>query len=155
MAGSRSMEKTTRSIGDSAVDGLFSGAVAGILMAVYLVIAGLLKGEDPGTVLGRFTPSGDGSPLLGAAAHLAVSAVYGAIFALILGQIGRLRPSLLRFSWLLGAAYGISLWLAAEFIILPAAGSPLHLIPPIHFALSHLVFGLTLGVAIGWVNRSR
>ncbi len=44
MAGSKSMEKTTRSIGDSAVDGLFSGAVAGILMAVYLVIAGLFKG---------------------------------------------------------------------------------------------------------------
>ena len=81
MAESKSMETTTRSIGDSAVDGLFGGAIAGILMAVYLVIAGLFNGEDPGTVLGRFTPSGDGSSLLGAAAHLAVSAVYGAIFA--------------------------------------------------------------------------
>ena len=155
MAGSKSMETTTRSIGDSAVDGLFGGAIAGVLMAVYLVIAGLLNREDLGTVLGRFTPSGDGTPLMGAAAHLAVSAVYGAIFALILGQIGRLRPSLLRFSWLLGAAYGISLWLAAEFIILPAAGSPLHMIPPIHFALSHLVFGLALGIAVGRINRNR
>ena len=39
MAESKSMETTTRSIGDSAVDGLFGGAIAGILMAVYLVIA--------------------------------------------------------------------------------------------------------------------
>ena len=155
MAGSKSMERTTRSIGDSAVDGLFSGAVTGILMAVYLVIAGLFNGEDPGTVLGRFTPSGDGSPLMGVAAHLAVSAVYGAIFALILGQIGRVQPSLLRFSWLLGAVYGLSLWLAAEFIILPAVGSPLELIPPIHFALSHLIFGLALGIAVGRINRIR
>jgi hypothetical protein len=155
MAGSKSMETTNRSIGDSAVDGLFGGAIAGILMAVYLVIAGLINGEDPGMVLGRFTPSGDGSSLLGAAAHLAVSAVYGAIFALILGQMGRLRPSLLRFSWLLGAAYGIGLWLAAEFVILPAVDSPLQLVPRIHFALSHLVFGLALGVAIGRVNRTK
>jgi hypothetical protein len=155
MTESKSMETTTRSIGDSAVDGLFGGAIAGFLMAVYLVIAGLIDGEDPGTILGRFTPSGDGSPLSGAAAHLAVSAVYGAIFALVLGQVSRLRPSLLRFSWLLGAVYGLSLWLAAEFVILPATDSPLQLIPPIHFALSHLVFGLALGVAIGRVNRNR
>ncbi len=155
MARSKSLDATTRSMGDSAVDGLFGGAIAGILMAVYLVIAGLFNGEGLGTVLGRFTPSGDGSPFLGTLAHLAVSAVYGAIFALILGQIGRLRPSLLRFSWLLGAAYGLALWLAAEFIILPAVDSPLQLVSPIHFALSHLVFGLALGVAIGRANRTK
>jgi hypothetical protein len=85
MAESKLIEKGTRSLGDSAVDGLFGGAIAGILMAVYLVIAGLFNREGPGTVLGRFTPSGDGSPFLGTLAHLAVSAVYGAIFALILG----------------------------------------------------------------------
>ena len=154
MAESKSIEQGTRSLGDSAVDGLFGGAIAGFIMGIYLVIAGLINGDGPGTVIGRFTPSGDGSPLVGALGHLAVSAVYGAIFALLLGQVGRIRPSLLRFSWLLGAVFGLGLWLAAEFIILPAVDSPLQLIPPIHFALSHLIYGLVLGAAVSRAGRN-
>ena len=154
MAESKSMERGNRSLGDSAVDGLFGGAIAGVFMGIYLVIGGLINGEGPGTVMGHFSPSEGGSPLLGSLAHLAASAVYGAIFALMLGQIGRIRPSLLRFSWLLGAGYGLGLWLAAEFVILPAVDSPLQLIPPIQFALSHLVFGLVLGAAVGRAFRN-
>lgn len=155
MAESKLINSKSKTIGDSAVDGLFAGVMAGLVMTIYLVAAGLLDGEGPAVILSRFTPRGDGSPLLGAAAHLAVSAIYGAIFALLVSQLGRLRPALLRFSWLFGVVYGLGLWLAAELIILPAVDSPLQQIPAAHFAIAHIIFGLILGIALARFNRSQ
>ena len=48
--------------GDAAVDGLLAGAAAGIAMAAYLVVIGLVAGEGPAVVLARFDPSGRERP---------------------------------------------------------------------------------------------
>ena len=68
--------------GDAAIDGLFGGLLAGVVMAVFLVVAGLAVGDSPGEVLARFAPGGAQSPLGGLIAHLAVSGIYGALFGL-------------------------------------------------------------------------
>ena len=44
----------TKSSGDAAVDGLLAGLGAGIAMAAYLIVAGVLGGESPVLVLSRF-----------------------------------------------------------------------------------------------------
>lgn len=81
-------EKVTA--GDAAVNGLFSGMLAGAVMAAYLVVALSISGESPADVLSRFgSADGATSPLVGAVSHLAMSAIYGIAFALIWRWIAR------------------------------------------------------------------
>ena len=95
-----------KTMGDTAVDGLLAGILAGLGMAAYLVLAGLLTGVAPAVMLGRFDPRQAGNWLTGSVAHLAMSGVYGIIFALLFWGLVRLRPSLARWGWLLGLALG-------------------------------------------------
>jgi hypothetical protein len=145
------MTRKERTAGDAAVDGLCSGVLAGIGMAVYLLAAGLLGGEAPALLLGRFDPGQAASPMNGLLAHLAVSGVYGLLFGLAwrLGSRWRQPPA-----WLAGLAYGVALLLVAESFTLRISGmsSPLLGIPLVHIAISHLIYGLVLGVL---VNRQR
>ena len=133
-------------LGDAAVDGLLAGGGAGLLMAAYLIVAGLVMGEGIGTMLGRFDPGQGGAPLVGALAHLATAGVYGVIF----GLLGRFVPRGWRGrvpGWLAGLVYGLALF-AVALVLLPAVASPLQEIPRLHFAVAHVIYGLTLGFLI-------
>ena len=59
--------------GDTAVDGLLAGGMAGVLMAVYLTVAGLTWGDGISATLGRFDPGGTASPVVGAFTDVALS----------------------------------------------------------------------------------
>ena len=61
--------------GDAAVDGLLAGGAVGIVMAAYLVVTVLVADAGTPSILARFGPASQGSPLIGAAIRLAVSAV--------------------------------------------------------------------------------
>jgi hypothetical protein len=135
-------------IGDSAVDGLFAGVGAGIVMAVYFLAAGLIGGEGPALVLSRFDPSATASPLTGALVHLAVASVYGMLFGVVHRFI---RPGWLPI-WLLALLYGVVLLALAEAVVLPSAASLLRAVPFWSFGLAHLIYGVTLGVLIGQTN---
>lgn len=169
MTESTRLAHKSKTIGDAAVDGLFSGVLAGVLMAAYLVVVGLVVGEGPGTVLGRFAGGEVTTPLVGALSHLAVSAVYGALFGAGWHLIARRWPftSTLRqvqnttglsasdrlragslLTWMGGLAYGVVLLVLAEVVILPRTASPLQEIPLVHWAVAHGIYGLTLGVLI-------
>jgi len=151
MIESKRLAYSDRKLSDTALDGLFGGLVAGLAMAVYLVIWGVLAGRGPGAVLGMFDPAMRGAALAGALTHLAVASVYGILFGLIWWVLR--RPSLRRDSglraavpaWLVGAVYGLALLAVAKAVVLPAAGSPLGEIPTLHFALAHIVYGAVLG----------
>ena len=134
-----------RTAGDAAVDGLLAGAVAGIVMAAYLVVTGLLAGEGPASVLVRFDPAKQGSPLAGAVVHLAVSAVYGLLFGLVYRLVGRGRLRGRTAGALMGLVYGLVLLLVAQGLTAVDAGAALREIPTVHFALAHLIYGLVLG----------
>ncbi len=60
MADSELLAARQASLGEAAVDGLLAGIGAGAAMAAYLVLAGLLMGEAPGVMLGRFDPASGG-----------------------------------------------------------------------------------------------
>ncbi|MFQ5880583.1 MAG: hypothetical protein ACE5IZ_10475 [Dehalococcoidia bacterium] len=156
MINSKQLTQKERTIGDAAVDGLFRGIIAGALMAAYLVAVGLAAGEGPGTVLARFAPGEGASPLVGALLHLAVSGVYGMLFGLGWHLItrrwpfGRLRAGSFGGlpAWVGGLVYVVALLILTEVVILPGTDSPLREVPFVHFALAHIIYGMTLGFLI-------
>lgn len=134
-----------QAIGDAAVDGLLAGAGAGIAMAAYLVLAGLAAGAGPLSVLARFDPGTQGSPLIGALVHLALSAVYGLLFGAFYRLLGRGRWGGRVAGAMIGLAYGMLLLLVAQGLTLAGAATALREIPAVHLALAHLVYGVVLG----------
>jgi len=141
-----------RSIGDTAVDGLTAGLLAGLAMLLLLVLTGLISGTLPAVTLGYFDPARGGSWLTGLLAHLAVSAIYGVFFALLIHALSRSRPSFRRYSWLLGLVYGLTLQLLATGLIFKAVEAPLEHVDGWQLALAHLLYGLVLGY---WLGKSR
>ncbi|MDX1614779.1 MAG: hypothetical protein R3300_10755 [Candidatus Promineifilaceae bacterium] len=131
--------------GDRAVDGLLAGAGAGALMIAVLLFLALLSGERLSVLLGHFDPAQEGAALLGLLSHAAVSAIYGALFAVayswLVGRVRKLEPHML----VAALAYGLLIWLAAEFLFMPAVDSPLLAVPAWQFALAHAIYGLALG----------
>ncbi len=137
-----------KTIGDVAVDGLLAGMAAGLAMAGVVLVAGLLGGSGAAETLGRFDPGSDGSPVVGALLHLAVSGLYGVVFALLSRVIGG-RFGGPRYGWLLGAAYGLLVWVVAQFVLLPRLGIALADISPAQLIPAHLIYGIVLGYLLG------
>jgi hypothetical protein len=116
-------------------------------MLLMLTAGGLLSGYAPAQVLGAFDTAA-GLPLRGVLIHLAISCVYGALFALLRrGLAARLHSP-----WriiLLGLLYGLLLWSLAVTVLNRAAASLLSTAVPGVFLLAHLAYGLTLVLAAG------
>ena len=138
-----------RAIGDVVVDGLLSGLLAGAVMGIFMVAIGLLGGTGPGLTLGRFDPAGSGAPLTGTFMHLAVSGLYGVGLALLRHALGRRGADWRRYGWLLGASYGLLVWLVAQFVLLPGLGISLAELPPAQLIAAHLIYGAVLGHMLG------
>lgn len=143
MAEGRSIARNTPiSAGDAAVDGLFGGLVAGLLMAAFLILAGLAIGAGPGMTMSRFDAAEGTSPWVGSILHLAIAGVYGLTFALLYRMVVKRVPG-----WLAGLIYGAILFAIARGV-LPASGSPLQAIPFWQFGVAHLLYGLVLGILV-------
>ena len=138
-----------RAIGDVVVDGLLSGLLAGAVMGIFLVVVGLIGGDGLGQTLGRFDPAGGDSSLTGALMHLAVSGLYGVGLALISHILGGRWADWRRYGWLLGAGYGLMVWAAAQFVLLPGLGIALADLSPALFIPAHLIYGAVLGYVLG------
>jgi hypothetical protein len=143
-----------KSQGDYAVDGLLSGAVAGVAGAFYLIAAGVLVGDSPAVVLGRFDPQMQGGAITGGVSHLAVSAVYGAAFAVLFGLLSRLRPRLASIRWPFTLLFGLVLLALAEALFAAGIDSALAEVPFIHFGLFHLIYGATLDLALKQIQAA-
>ena len=143
------MEKTYSHIthhtstGDAAVSGLFSGLQGGVAMAVVIVSFSLLAGQGLG-YLGYFSAGAPLQPILGLVGHLAVSSIYGMLYAIARRWLGIERLSWLP-GWLAGLVYGLGLWLLAILVILPAAHSMFLSLSWTFFFTGHIVYGLVLG----------
>lgn len=141
-------------MGDAAVDGLFSGLGAGLVMGIYLVLVGLLNGENPGTVFSRFSSGSEVSPWAGLFNHLSVSAFYGLLYGLLALFLFRAWPQLhSSIGLLVGLFYGVILWGVAQLILLPGTGSPLDEIPVLHLAVAHLLYGVSLEKLVNWAGK--
>jgi hypothetical protein len=142
--------------------GAIAGMVAGLMMAMYAMIASA-------TFLGQgfFTPLyGIASPLLGPAAmmqsmkqglyfaggpavlglivHMLWSALYGMLFALLVSLL-RLRGMM---ALMAGLIYGLVVLVIMSFIVLPivGAGTMPSTVGWPSFVVEHLIFGMVLGL---------
>jgi hypothetical protein len=139
------LQETRRGWGDAAVDGLLAGGAAGGVMAAYLLAAGLWAGLDWQAVLAQFDPGPQPQALTGALAHLAVAAVYGAVFGFAwrLWPAGWPRPPL----WAAGLVFGLALLVLALAAVNAQAGSGwLADSGPVNLGVAHALYGLTLGL---------
>lgn len=151
MANSLSI-RMEKSKGDTAVDGLIAGVVAGLAMALLLMATGLLNGTSPLVTLGYFDPGRAGQWLPGIPMHLAVSAIYGALFALLMRLIAPRRPSLTPQAWLAGLAYGLLLYGLAAGVIFKTFETPMRDIAAWQLVTAHLLYGLVL---VWWLIRKQ
>lgn len=152
------MEKTENKVslnlsspGEAAVDGLFAGVIAGMVMAFFLLIVRLFAGQgliDAFSVISvGLTPE----PSFGVLSHLAISGVYGIAYGLLdqflLGKWLKHFPP--ASSILLGLIYGVVLWSIAVLILLPGTASPMRYLPTTILLASHLIYGLVVGFLAG------
>jgi len=137
-----------KAMGDTAVDGLIAGLVAGTVMMLVLTIGGIPGQTPPLQIVGYFDPAQGGSWLTGLLAHLAVSAIYGVVFALLLEGAARIRPVFRQRGWAWGAGYGLVLYALARGVLLTAVDFPLVQIATWNLILDHIVYGLVLGVQL-------
>lgn len=143
-----------KTFGDVAVDGLLAGMGAGVVMGVGLVLLGMLDGFSPLETLGRFDPANEGSAAVGGLLHLAVSGIYGVLFAVGYHLLATRRAHVKPYGWAIGVAFGLGIWLAARVFFLPGLNSALADIPPWSFALAHLAYGAGLGYLVGWHQQN-
>ena len=128
-----------------AVDGLIYGLVSGVAMYLSLAAFALLSGESPVVVASHFSTGELTSPWLGLFGHLAVSAIYGALFGALIWPVLRRTSDRKIVIWLGGLAFAAILLLLAQFAILPNTNSPLDILPYWHWVITHGVYGLVLG----------
>ena len=142
---SKSLVPARSSLGDAAVDGLLNGVVAGVVMAIYVMIGGVLTGAGLVATLSAFDLGQGASPVRGALIHLAVAAIYGMVFGLIDRLIGRRRPIGRGGTIIMGAAFSLVLWLITQIAFAADIDVALSSLPAAHLALAHGIYGVTLG----------
>lgn len=97
--------------------------------------------------------------LVGIVLHMAVSMLFGVVFALILsGGLGRRLGAAGTVA--AGIVYGAAIWLVMEFAILPIINSFMvdnikDMVGSWVFFVAHLLFGMILGAIVGWQYRTR
>ena len=136
--------------------GSLAGLIAGIVQAIWLMIAATATGAPawgPLKVISTMvlgvgplqTPAFEAGPVLtGAVVHLVIMVLLGGLFGLILSRIG------MGLSVLLGLAYGLILWVLSQYVVWPAiqpdAAAVISRSPWWGPGLSLLVYGLVLGL---------
>jgi len=105
------------------------------------VIASLVLGSSATTSAGFAAAP----VLLGLLIHLAVAALLGVLFELFMRRITRL-PSDYGVPEVAGLAYGLLIWLAAYFIVLPLLAPALLSIYAPALLIQHLVYGAVTGL---------
>ena len=152
MSNSQPLIRARSSIGDAAVDGVLHGVEAGIVMALYLIVIGMVTGAGLAATLSAFDLGQGTSPVRGALIHLAVSAIYGMLFSLLYRLIGRSRSIGRGGSLIVGLVYGLLLWLITQIAFAAGINVALSSLPAVHLALAHVIYGAMLGWLAGRVR---
>jgi len=156
MDGIKSSTKPQVTPGDLAVDGIFIGIEAGIVMAAFLVAVSAQNHISPIELLSAFSLNSSPTWISGLLTHLAVSTIYGIFFNLGTYFIFR-RSSNLKVSFFvpfIGLIYGSLLWIAAEFYLFDLTALQLKEMPANILLVAHLIYGVVLGILAQRRRRS-
>jgi hypothetical protein len=142
-----------RQLEGAARGGVIAGLISGL---VILVVLAIINAVEEKSVLGGlkfasypffgkrvFEPGFDHVTIVaGVASHMAVSMVWGTLFALIFFGLSR------RMTLLAGAFWGLVAWVAMLYAVLPVLGLPAGGNNPVAMAIiTHVLFGLALAAA--------
>ncbi|ALA60529.1 hypothetical protein [Nitrospira moscoviensis] len=136
---------------DAVYAGVMAGLIAGLAMAMVSMMMAMLTGEGfwapvkkiSVTLLGRSAVQNVGFEfmpvMVGMMIHFVTAIAFGIIFALLGGRqsYGSAVAS--------GIGYGLAVWLVMQFIVLPFVNPVMADMPPLQFAILHMIFGGTLG----------
>ena len=132
--------KPDASWGDRAVSGMLYGLVGGVLMGAILMLGDLTSGHTLVQALNLFNPFGQQAILTGWLLHFGISAVYGALFGILLPIVPKRAPG-----WLAGLVYGTLLFALAKNVLLAQADFGMAVLAPLTLWLGHAAYGLALG----------
>jgi hypothetical protein len=148
MSNSQPLIRARSSIGDAAVDGLLHGVGAGMVMAIYLILIGVVTGVGVTTILSAFDLGQGTSPVRGALIHLAMAMIYGMTFSLLYRPIGRRRSIGRGGTTSMGVMFGLLLWLITQIAFAAGINVALNNLPTVHLAVAHVIYG----AALGWLT---
>lgn len=143
--------------------GACAGLAGGLAMALTEMLIAVAAGQDiwreskqiaamvyPSSALAH--PGFAAGPVVvGSLIHLGISAVLGALFAIIIRRVFRL-PSDFGTPILTGLIYGMTVWMAAYFVVLPIFDPALLDGYAPAFIVQHLVYGLVTGLVYSWLR---
>ncbi len=150
------MEKRTSGLSSQTLAiGIIAGMVYGMMEMVIEAIIGHGFWSPLRYIASVFTLGQDTDPsfslipvFIGLMGHMMNSVIFGLIFALWISQIISGRFGLA----LTGMAYAAVIFFLMWFLILPVIDPAMKLVNGVGFLLSHLMYGLVLGVGTGWVR---
>lgn len=124
--------------------GAIGGVVAGMVFGMLMQMMGMIP------MVAKLV--GSDSVVVGWLVHLAISAVFGVGFVLVLGR----RLGSLGAAAGLGAAYGMVLWVLGPLLLMPAKlGMPLGQInaTALQSLMGHVLYGVILGLVAARLRR--
>jgi hypothetical protein len=143
--------------------GAIAGLAGGVAMAVVAALLSASMGQDIwhepkriaaiiyGPAALAATGFDAGPVLLGSLLHLLVSALLGAIFGIVTRRWLHLTSDF-GTPIMAGLVYGLLIWTAAYFVVLPLFNPALLEVYPPAFIIQHVAYGVVLGLVYMWLR---
>jgi len=143
--------------------GAIAGLAGGVAMAVVAALLSASMGQDvwhepkriAAMIYGPAALASSGFDLgpvlLGTLLHLLVSALLGAIFGIVTRRGLRLTSDF-GTPVMAGLVYGLLIWMAAYFVVLPLLNPTLLDVYPPAFIIQHIAYGVVLGLVYMWLR---
>ncbi len=129
----------------AAVNGAVLGLLAGGMMALYVLLAGMVVGDSHWAFMRYLDLAHSGSPWKTIFTQLAVSAALGAVFSLFCFWSRAIQEGWMP-AWLAGMTYSALLWVLAVALILPSDHYTLNPLASVYLLFAYLIYGLVLGL---------
>jgi hypothetical protein len=134
------------------LSGLLAGLAATLVISIVIIAKATLRFEPQLELVGMPSQTLGVGIEAAWAMHVVIGAIWGLLFALV----GALLPG--RHWSVRGLAFGGLAWLLMMVAIMPMAGAGLFglnfgFISPATTLALHLIFGLTMGAAYGWLIK--
>jgi hypothetical protein len=154
---------TSTGVRDNTLGTIALAGVAGcVAIDLYLIVThGLIFHDatalevsqwDASNALGLSAFSGGlGTALLGLGMHLCVSLVWAAIYVFA----ARAAPALLRHPWLAGTVFGVVVWFAMRYLVVPLGHAHAGGFSPAQFANQGLAHILAFGIPVALIVSAR
>lgn len=135
-----------------------AGLVAGALDMAYAIAVWYPRGVPPARVMKGIASGvlgaaafggGDGVALLGLALHLAIACAMAVVYVSVAERV----PLLVQRPWLCGAVYGLLLYVAMNYLIVPLSAAPMRAPTGVGALVALIPHIVLIGWPFAWFTR--